>query len=101
MSVERDLADTTGVATGERVMTLTEAAVLKIWEEALKQKGIGLDDCFFDIGGHSLVATLCINAIRAELGVELPLDVFFLEPASIASISELIDQERRERSVAV
>ncbi len=78
----------------DRPLTPTEGEVLAIWRDALKTSDIAVDDCFFDVGGHSLTATLCINAIRARFDVELPLDVFFLEPASIASISEMIDQAK-------
>ena len=38
---------------------------------------MGVDDSFFDLGGHSLVATKLVTAIRSDCGVELGIrDVF-------------------------
>ena len=74
--------------------TATEAQILRIWRDVLKTEDVGLHDCFFDVGGNSLSATLCINAVRSVFDVELPLDAFFLEPASVASVSQLVDRSR-------
>ena len=52
---------------------------------------IGLHDNFIDLGGNSLSAVRCINRIRETFGVDVPMDVFFLEPADIVAIGRLID----------
>jgi putative pyridoxal-dependent aspartate 1-decarboxylase len=58
----------------------TEAALVKIWEEVLSRVGIGVEDNFFEIGGHSLVATQVIAHIRKEMGVELGIRELFDRP---------------------
>jgi acyl carrier protein len=41
---------------------------------------ISLDDDFFALGGHSLMATQVISQVRAVLGVELSLRTIFAAP---------------------
>jgi acyl carrier protein len=41
---------------------------------------ISLDDDFFALGGHSLMATRVISQVRAALGVELSLRTIFAAP---------------------
>jgi acyl carrier protein len=55
----------------------TEGALVRIWEEVLGREGIGVEDNFFEIGGHSLVATQVIAHIRKELGVEVGIRELF------------------------
>ena len=38
---------------------------------------IGIDDNFFHLGGHSLMAMRLINRVRAVLGVEVALRTLF------------------------
>jgi thioesterase domain-containing protein/acyl carrier protein len=45
-----------------------------IWENILKVKPIGLQDNFFDLGGHSLMAARLLTRIEQSLGKELPLE---------------------------
>ncbi|MEU8071059.1 amino acid adenylation domain-containing protein [Micromonospora sp. NPDC049151] len=47
----------------------TERAVAAIWSEVLGVDTLGIDDDFFDLGGHSMLATQVVARIRkAELG---------------------------------
>jgi len=36
---------------------LLEVQLLRIWEEVLGQRPVGVQDNFFDLGGHSLLIT--------------------------------------------
>ncbi|MGW5669986.1 amino acid adenylation domain-containing protein [Micromonospora sp. NPDC003776] len=47
----------------------TERALAAIWSEVLGVATLGIDDDFFDLGGHSMLATQVVARIRkAELG---------------------------------
>ncbi|SBT39365.1 non-ribosomal peptide synthetase/MFS transporter [Micromonospora auratinigra] len=47
----------------------TERALAAIWSEVLGVDTLGIDDDFFDLGGHSMLATQVVAKIRkAELG---------------------------------
>lgn len=71
--------------------TPTEIRVAQLFSGLLGHDRVGVDDSFFDLGGHSLVATKLVTAIRAECGVELGIrDVF--ELATVGLLAERIDQ---------
>lgn len=51
--------------------TATERRLAELWRRALGVDQIGLDDNFFDLGGHSLSALTLLIEIDVELGVTL------------------------------
>ncbi|MCL6591115.1 MAG: amino acid adenylation domain-containing protein [Firmicutes bacterium] len=57
-----------------------EARLAEIWRETLGVEKIGINDNFFDLGGHSLNATQVIAKIHKEFNVELPLREIFNAP---------------------
>jgi acyl carrier protein len=69
-----------------------EGTLLRIWLEVLNIERIGIHDDFFSLGGDSMAAMRCINRISATLNVELPLDLFLLESASISQVASEIVQ---------
>ncbi|MFE3518185.1 amino acid adenylation domain-containing protein [Streptomyces sp. NPDC059166] len=74
------------------------AVVRDIWQEVLRLDDIGPDEDLFDLGGHSLTITAIAARIRKQLGVEVPLDVFFDTPTLAevsAVVSELQDEQRQ------
>ena len=68
----------------------TESTLLQIWSEVLNTNPIGLHDDFLGLGGDSLAAMRCMNRIIATFGVEVPLDLFLIESATIAQIASEI-----------
>jgi acyl-CoA synthetase (AMP-forming)/AMP-acid ligase II/acyl carrier protein len=58
----------------------TEDAVLAIWREVLGTDEIGVNDDFFDLGGHSLAAAQVVARLRDALGAELPVTAVFDHP---------------------
>ncbi|BBX42809.1 non-ribosomal peptide synthetase [Mycobacterium simiae] len=71
--------------------TATEHRIAALFSALLGRDRVGVDDSFFDLGGHSLVATKLVTAIRAECGVELGIrDVF--ELGTVGRLAERIDQ---------
>lgn len=57
-----------------------ERQVLSVWEEILGTTGIGVNDNFFDIGGHSLLAVRLHRRLRAELDRTFPLTEVYRHP---------------------
>lgn len=64
---------------------VVEEILGKIWSEVLSVNQIGIQDNFFDLGGHSLFIMRIISQIRDRFQVELPLRTIFETP----TISEL------------
>ncbi|MBO4204849.1 amino acid adenylation domain-containing protein [Micromonospora echinofusca] len=56
------------------------AQILGIWRQVLRVDDIGPEDDLFDLGGHSLTVTQIAARMRRDLGVDLPLHVFFDSP---------------------
>ncbi|MCU0286109.1 MAG: amino acid adenylation domain-containing protein [Acidobacteria bacterium] len=67
-----------------------EMKLLVIWQEVLEKENIGIDDDFFEIGGHSLKAFRITSAIHKEFNVEIGLDIFFSTP-TIREIAKYIE----------
>ncbi|MGB7605590.1 MAG: amino acid adenylation domain-containing protein, partial [Lutisporaceae bacterium] len=66
-----------------------EEKLVTIWQEILKINKIGIRDNFFDLGGHSLKATILVSRIHKELNVEIPLREVFSKP-TIRDMAEFI-----------
>jgi amino acid adenylation domain-containing protein len=58
----------------------TEAALADIWAQVLNFDRIGIDDNFFDLGGHSLSAARIISMICDTFQINLPLDSILKSP---------------------
>ncbi|NCE93551.1 non-ribosomal peptide synthetase [Pseudomonas sp. L13] len=53
--------------------TELEQQIAAIWADILHLPQVGLNDNFFEVGGHSLLAIRITSRIHAELGLEVPL----------------------------
>jgi acyl carrier protein len=69
-----------------------ERTILEIWSSVLQVDSMGANDDFYDLGGDSLAAMLCISRIRAKYGVELTIEDFLLPGATISQIAAEIRQ---------
>lgn len=66
--------------------TEAEKEIAAIWSQALKIDSISVDDKFFDIGGHSLLALSVIARIEKKYGVRIsPLDMLMNTLEQIAT----------------
>ncbi|MBV6717582.1 condensation domain-containing protein, partial [Paenibacillus chitinolyticus] len=81
--------------------TPLEAKLAAIWQDVLGlQKGIGIRDNFFDLGGHSLRATTLVGKVHKELNVDLPLrDVF--RHSTVEEMAEAIARMERQEHVSI
>jgi acyl carrier protein len=68
--------------------TSREKAVAAIWEEVLGRQ-VGIDDNFFEIGGHSLRAVQIVSRIRRNLGIDVTLQQLFRLPTVRALTADL------------
>jgi amino acid adenylation domain-containing protein len=76
--------------------TPEERALAGIFARVLSVPQVGVNDNFFDIGGHSLLAVRLCHAINAELGQRVDLSAVFFKP-TIAELAQAISPGRRER----
>ncbi|CAG0974790.1 enterobactin synthetase component F [Burkholderiales bacterium] len=56
-----------------------EGVLVRIWEDLLGIRGIGVFDHFFEIGGHSLLAARLVDTIERETGLAVPLTAMFAD----------------------
>jgi len=68
----------------------SEKQLCKLWQELLNLGKVGIDDNFFSLGGHSILATRLISSIREIFSVELSLRALFDSP-TIKSLSESLE----------
>ncbi|MBA2672060.1 non-ribosomal peptide synthetase [Ramlibacter sp.] len=78
--------------------TATETLVAGIWAEILKLPRVGVEDDFFALGGHSLMATQIVSKLRASLQVEVPLRALF-EVKTVASLAARVDELKAKEDV--
>ena len=71
--------------------TATERQLAEIWRDVLEVRVFARDDDFFDLGGDSLQAMAMLVAIHERFGINLPLESFILEGASLRQIAVRID----------
>jgi acyl carrier protein len=68
-----------------------ERRVATLVESLLEVEGVGLDDNFFLLGGHSLVGAQLVLRIRDLFGAELSLRDLF-EAASIENLAATVEE---------
>jgi len=78
--------------------TETEKVLAQIWSDVLGVSKIGIHDNFFELRGHSLLATTVISRIRAAFSVELPLRYVFEAP-TVARLALAITQAANATNV--
>ena len=74
--------------------TPAEEVLVAIWEGILPVERVGVHDTFFEMGGHSLMATQVMSRVREAFGVDLPLRAIFDWP-TIEDMAEGIEQKLR------
>lgn len=54
-----------------------EEKMLTVWRKVLGNSTLGVNDNFFDVGGHSLLAVRLMGEIRKKFGKNLPISELF------------------------
>jgi len=73
--------------------TATERTIAEIWAEVLRREKdkVGIDDNFFDLGGHSLMATQVVSRLRERFAAEVPVRAMFDLP-TISRLARIVDE---------
>lgn len=70
--------------------TATETVLADLWAAVLGVERVGIEDHFFDLGGHSLIATQLMSRLSQAFNIELPLKMLF-EAGTVEKLAEKID----------
>ncbi|HXF10630.1 MAG TPA: amino acid adenylation domain-containing protein, partial [Desulfuromonadaceae bacterium] len=72
-----------------------EQSIAKIWQELLHVEKIGLQDNFFDLGGHSLLVVEAQARLHQVLGYDLPVVKLFQYP-TISSLATFLREKKND-----
>jgi len=77
-----------------------EERLAKIWSDVLNLKKVGVNNSFYELGGHSLSVTKVLSRIYKELEIELTLKEVF-ENATIKKLSVLLANKKQSQYKAI
>ncbi|MEU7138541.1 amino acid adenylation domain-containing protein [Nocardia sp. NPDC046473] len=80
----------TSVAVPSAPRTPQEEVMCSLFAEVLRLPRIGIDDNFFEMGGHSLLAARLIARIKAVLGTDLGIGTLLRSP-TVADLSSALE----------
>jgi amino acid adenylation domain-containing protein/thioester reductase-like protein len=76
---------------------IIEEKLAEMWKEVLNIEEVGINNNFFNLGGHSLKAVLLQSKIEKEFKIDVSLNDIFNKP-TIREIGEIIRNSDRESS---
>jgi acyl carrier protein len=70
-----------------------EKRLSNLWREVLSLDEVGMNDNFFDLGGHSLAASRVISRVIQTFQLELPVKALFDAP-TVAEMAAVITEHQ-------
>ncbi len=83
------------------VLSPTAELIAGIWAEVLETEHVNANDNFFDLNGHSLLATRVASRIREAFNLELPLRRLFEYPTVLELAAHIDEQLRMGHAVSL
>jgi amino acid adenylation domain-containing protein len=80
--------------------TNLERTIAGIWSEVLRVERIGVNENFFDLGGHSLLLLQAVSRLNEALGRELPKGLMFEHP-TVAALAGVLGESGATEPAAV
>ena len=74
-----------------------ELTIASVWQEILRVEQVGIQDNFFDLGGHSLLLVQVHSKLRQALATELTITDLFRYP-TINALTNHLNQDQPEKS---
>ena len=71
-----------------------EVAIAAVWREVLNLPSVGVNDSFFEIGGHSLLVAQLQEGLRTAIGREVTMVDLFQYP-TVAALAAHLDAAAR------
>ncbi len=106
--IDRGALPPPGLAAGQgealAPRTPEEAFLASLWKELLALPAVDVRAGFFDLGGHSVLATRMLSRVGHEYGIELPLRALFESPTLegfARRIAEACEEEDRRHLEAL
>jgi acyl-coenzyme A synthetase/AMP-(fatty) acid ligase/acyl carrier protein len=78
--------------------TMVEKEIQAIWIDVLRTPNVGIDEDFFEAGGHSLLALQTVSRLRARFGLVVRLGDLY-QTRTIRSLSVLIEKSTEKNMV--
>ena len=85
-----DLADLAVATAYTAPRSEIEATLVDIWVDVMQRNPIGIHDNFFDLGGHSILATRIATQVQQVFQVDLPLSYLFGAPTIASLAAEIV-----------
>ncbi len=76
-----------------------EMLIAEVWSEVLGVAQVGLNDNFFEIGGHSLMAMQVIARLRELFQVQLPLRILFETPTIGGMVDSMLEDPQKKVAI--
>jgi thioesterase domain-containing protein/acyl carrier protein len=77
--------------------TPLEEQLATVWARVLGVVRVGVEDDFFDLGGHSILAVRLLAEVNRVLGVEVPVAAFFQGASTVAGLATAIVENGVQR----
>jgi long-subunit acyl-CoA synthetase (AMP-forming) len=80
--------------------TEIERSIAEIWQQELQLTSIGINDNFFDLGGHSLLLVTIHEKLAARFGDQLTVIDLFTYP-TIATLAKFLEQPQDDAPLEI